>query len=540
MPVVVKKVRRFGGGGGGMGGGERGGSPLRPDFVEKTPACNKSCPNHQDVRAALTTIAQAEARGKSADQAFREGFYLLADKNPLPASISRCCSHPCENLCSRGRLDGAVAINELERFLGDYALEHRLPLERLGDEHHTERVAVVGSGPAGLSCAYQLARRGYAVTVFEASAEPGGMLRDGIPAHRLPRRVLDGEIDRLAGLRVTFRCHTMFGKDIELDALRQEFAAIFIGIRSDRQVRLGLPGEQAPNVFTAAEYLRAVASGAAPTGGVVVVLGGGETAIDAARTAVRLGARTTLVFPKRREDLSIAASEAEEEGVRLECQATPVALAVDQGRAVGLTCRREGTDDEFSLAADSIVVAGKAERAYAGLESLIDASGRVPVDEAGETPVPNMFLAADDRDLGLVSTALLRGRRAAEVIHARFRQLETAPPAAAPSIDPERLKLDYYPRQARVVPAGIPAAERLADPKLETTRGLDPDQVLVEARRCLSCGLCFACDTCWKYCQEQAIVRPPEKGQPYRIKLEYCTGCKKCADECPCGYIEMR
>ncbi len=499
MPVVVKKVRRFGGGGGGMSGGDRGGSPLRPEFVEKTPACHKGCPNHHEVRAVLTTLAQAESRGKSFDQASREAFYLLADKNPLPASVSRACSHPCENLCSREHLDGAVSINEIERFLGDYALEKQLPFERLTADTFPEKIAVIGAGPGGLSCAYQLARRGYPVTVFEASEKPGGMLRYAVPAHRLPRRILDAEIERLMALGITLQCRMALGKEISLEALRQEFSAIFVGVRSDRAVRLGFPGEAASNVLSAAEFLHAVNAGAAPAiGNTVLVVGGGEIAIDAARVAVRLGAQTTLLFPKHRDDLPADGKDAEQEGVRLECLAVPVALSSAECRATGLTCRREGTDEEFSLAADTIVVAVKADREYAGLEPLVDASGRVPVNDMGETAIPNLFLAGDDLDLGLVSTVVYRGRRAAEIIDARFRGLQTAAPAAAPSISYERMKLDHYPKQAAVTPTVVPVTERLANAERETTLGLEPAQAHAEAKRCLSCGLCFACDSCWK------------------------------------------
>ncbi|HYL81017.1 MAG TPA: FAD-dependent oxidoreductase, partial [Candidatus Acidoferrum sp.] len=213
MPIVVKKVRRLGAGGGG-GGGRGTTSSLRPEFAPKTPACSKACPNHHDIRAILTTIAQAQACGKSFEDAFQEAFYLLAENNPLPATSSRACPHQCEIHCTRAHLDGSVSINALERFLGDFALERNLPLRRLTEERFAEKIAVIGSGPGGLSCAYQMARRGYGVTVFEAFPKLGGMLRYGIPAFRVSRRILDAEIERLAALGIEFRCDATIGKDL--------------------------------------------------------------------------------------------------------------------------------------------------------------------------------------------------------------------------------------------------------------------------------------------------------------------------------------
>ncbi|HYL82321.1 MAG TPA: FAD-dependent oxidoreductase [Candidatus Acidoferrum sp.] len=550
MPIVVKKVRRLGAGGGTAGGGGTT-SSLRPEFAPKTPACSKACPNHHDIRAILTTISQAEAYGKSREEAFQEAFYLLADKNPLPASTSRVCPHQCEIQCNRAHLDGSVSIHSLEHFLGDYALEEGLPLRLLTEEHFPEKIAVIGSGPGGLSCAYQMARRGYAVTIFEAFPKLGGMLRYGIPAHRLPREILDAEIDRLLALGIEMRCGTAIGRDVAYDELRQHYAAIFVGMRAQTGVRLGLPGDEAPNVLSAIEFLHRVNTGENPAiGESAVVVGGGDVAVDAARVAVRLGARTTMLFRKTLQEMPAGEPEVEEaqrEGVRIECLAVPSAVVTEGGRAMGLTCLRMETQEggapgaaEFFVGASTIIAAPKPERDYTGLASLQDGSGRIPVDDLGETGVPNTFIGGDDLDLGIVSTALFRGRHAAETMHARFRGMPPDAVAAPPVIAHARMRLDYSPKQPRTETATVPVAERLADPDREVNLGWSSDQAVTETKRCLSCGLCFACDTCWKYCQEQAVLKPASKGQPYRFKLDFCQGCKKCAEECPCGYIEMR
>ena len=550
MAVIVKKTRKLGAGGG-QPPSDRATSSLRPYFNEKTPACSKACPNHHDVRSVIMVLALAEKHGKAIGTALEESFYILADKNPLPASCGRACLHQCELQCNRVHVDEPVSINCLERYIGDYALEKQLPLKMLTQGRQPERIAVIGSGPAGLSCAYQLARRGYPVTVFEAFPKLGGMLRYGLQIFRLPRQVLAGEIARLEPLGVEFHCNTALGKDITLDGLRQDYSAIFVGIRGQHGVKLGLPGEDAPNVLSAAEFLHRV-NGGEPldVGDRVLVIGGSDAAVDAARVARRLGAQATILSRRSAEDVPAIRHEVEEaqrEGVRIEGLVMPSAIATEAGRAAGLTCRRvnaagepEADQAEFFLPASTIIVAGKPERDYVGLEAVRGQAGTISTNDQGETTIPGTFAASDDLDMGIVSAALYRGRRAAETIHMRFRGIQEPAPTAPHVITKDKMRLEYYAKQPRAAMVTIPVEERLHHPEEEVNLGLTQPQAIAEAKRCLSCGMCFECDTCWQYCQEQAIQKPIEKGSPYRIKLEFCTGCKKCAESCPCGYIEMR
>ncbi|MBI4571981.1 MAG: FAD-dependent oxidoreductase [candidate division NC10 bacterium] len=558
MAVVVKKVRKLGAGGA-VGPSDRFTSPLRPLFVLKTPPCSDGCPNRTDIRGILTTIAQAEKNGITYDQAFGQAFYLITEKNPLPAVCGRVCPHLCEGRCNRAQLDAPASINCLERFVGDFAIEKGLPLKRLTEERHAEKIAVIGSGPAGLSCAYQLARRGYPVTVFEAFPKAGGMLCYGIPTYRLPRNVLDAEIDRILSLGVELRCNTAVGKDVAYEKLRTDYAAIFVGIGAHRGMRLGVPGEDAANVLSGVEFLhRGNAGERLEVGDTVVVVGGGDTAVDAARVAVRLGAKTTILYRRTIQEMPAVkqeVKEGEQEGVHIEFLAAPQVVVAEDGRATGLTCLRMelGEPDksgrrrpvpipgsEFFVGASTIIAAISQEPEFAGLESFRGERGGVPVDERGETAVAGTFAGGDVLELGIATTAIFHGRRAAETIHARLRGLTPEVNTPPPVIPHDKMRLDYYPKQPRAETATVPMGERLQDPDREVNLGLTEEQAIAEAKRCLSCGLCFQCDNCWKYCQDQAVVKPFETGQMYRFKLEFCQGCKKCAEECPCGYIEMR
>ena len=559
MPVVVKKTRKLGAAGASVGPSERITSPFRPQFILKTPPCSDGCPNHTDIRGILTTIGQAEVKGKTYEQAFEEAFYIVAEKNPLPSVCGRVCTHLCETACNRSHHDAPASINCVERYLGDLALEQKLPLKRLSEERYAEKVAVIGSGPAGLSCAYQMARRGYAVTVFEAFPKPGGMLRYGIPTYRLPREVLDAEIARIVAMGVELRCNTAVGKEVAYADLQKAYGAIFVGIGAHKGMRLGVPGEDAPNVYSGAEFLHRVNAGERmELGQKVLVVGGGDTAVDAARVARRLGAETTILYRRTIQEMPAVKGEVEEaqhEGIAIEFLVAPSAVKMNGSRATGLTCLRMELgkpdasgrrrpvpikDSEFFVGADTIISAISQEPNFGGLETLKGDGRSIPVNEHGETAAAGTFAGGDILELGIVTTAIYHGRRAAETIHARLRGLpvEVTPPP--PAVGKERVRLDFFSKQPRADATAIPVAERFEDMDREVNRGITREEVIAEAKRCMSCGLCFQCDNCYKYCQDQAVIKHFEKGQPYRFKLEFCQGCKKCAEECPCGYIEMR
>jgi NADPH-dependent glutamate synthase beta subunit-like oxidoreductase len=528
-------------------------------FVEERPPCVATCPNHNAVREMLTKILKAKDLEKSYEQAFEEAFQVFMETTPFPSVCGRVCPHPCETECNRKEKDGAVGINKVERFIGDFGLEKGLKVRRLSDEPRSEKIAVVGSGPGGLSAAYQLARRGYPVTVFEAFPKSGGMLRYGIPDYRLPQKVLDAEIDRILELGVDLRLNTAVGNEISLDELRNDYKAVFVAIGAHKGIELRIEGETAPNVFTGTDFLhRANLGEEVDVGNRVVVIGGGDTAIDAARVSRRLGADVTIVYRRTKTEMPAIDEEidaTEEEGIEIHYLAAPVEIYQENGKASGMKCQRmelgepdasgrrrpvpiEG--DTFDLDFSCLIAAVSQAPDFEGFESLIEGKNWIKTDEKFETKVEDVYAGGDNTNLGLVIHAIAHGRMAAEAIHEKITgEAAAVADSEVKVIRFENMEPGYYPDSQRVVPPEMPVDERLRDMTAEIVSTYTEEEAITEASRCMSCGLCFDCGTCWSFCQDNVIVKPLVKGDPYKFKLEFCTGCKKCSEVCPCGYIEM-
>jgi dissimilatory sulfite reductase flavoprotein subunit len=530
-------------------------SPQRPVYAPKVPPCGGACPSGADIRGWLTTLAQAEAYGRTNEEACRIAWEKITDRNPFPAVCGRVCPHLCEDACNRRLKDGAVAINALEQFIGDFGIDQGLKLSRLTSQTRPESIGVVGSGPAGLSCAYQLARRGYPVTIFEAFSQPGGMLRYGIPRYRLPLDTLEAEIQRILALGVSLRCNSVVGWNVSLEELRREYKAVFVGIGAHRGVRLRIPGEEVANVHTGTEFLNRVNSGQrVNVGGKVLVIGGGDTAIDSARVSKRLGADVTILYRRSRSEMPAIRPEIDgalEEGVNIQFLTAPVEIIQRGGLAVGMRCIRMdlGAPDasgrprpvaragsEFELEASTIIAAISQEPRIDGLQILHKNGPWVPVEGAQVPGMEGVFAGGDDVGLGLVTIAIAQGRFAAEAIDGWIQGKPVDRPVPSPCIGPERVKLDWYKPAERHERKYVPVPERSAGTEVQL--GLAEDQALDEAKRCMSCGMCMDCETCWMYCTNNCFVKLP-KGEHYKVKLELCNGCKKCADACPCGYIEL-
>jgi len=535
-------------------------SPYRPKFVEKMPPCIDSCPNHNKIREMIMTISLAEKHEKPLDQALEEAFYIFAETTPFPSVCGRVCPHPCETACNRKEKDGAVGINKLERYIGDYGLDKGLKPKKLTDTARSEKIAVVGSGPAGLSCAYHLARRGYPVTVFEAFPKSGGMLRYGIPDYRLPPAVLDAEVQRILDMGVELKLNTAVGKEVSMDDLRKEYKASFVGLGAHRGLKLRVKGEEAKNVFTGTDFLhRANAGEAVEVGKKVVVIGGGDTAIDAARVARRLGAEAIILYRRTRTEMPAIQEEidgAEAEGVRIDLLAAPIEIYTDgNGLATGMKCQRmelgepdssgrrrpvpiEG--DTYDLDCTTLIAAISQEPDFAGFDHLIEGKDWIKVDDKYRTKEDGTFSGGDNINLGLVIDAIAHGQVAALAIHEMIAG-DPLPPDKSdmPKITADKMMLDWYEGLERIKAYEMPTDERLKSMTAEVTATLTQDDAVKESRRCMSCGMCFDCGNCWSYCQDNAVIKPLIKGEKYSFKMEFCNGCKKCAENCPCGYIEM-
>ncbi len=555
-------------------GGDAGGvSALRPVQVVKLPPCTKTCPSDNDIRGWLTIIAQREKIGLSLDQACDRAFAIEVETNPFPAIMGRVCPHPCEGQCNRNHKDGAVGINSVERFIGDWAIKRDLPLPKLDvGGPFAEKIAIIGAGPSGLSCAYQMARRGYKVTVFESLSKTGGMLRFGIPVYRLPRDIIDAEVKRIEDLGVEIRCNVTVGKDITLDALRKDFAAIYVAIGAHQGKKVGVPGEDGQGVYTGTEFLRLANTGAPPpVGKKVVIIGGGDTAVDAARVCLRcgqdaaaisrrMGSEVTILYRRTRNEMPAIAREIEEaieEGIKIEFLAAPARIVRDaSGKVTKMVVQRmelgepdasgrrrpvpiEGKLDEIEV--DTVVAAVSQQPDVKALGAFQE-KGWLAIDAWGRTHEEKIWSGGDNVNLGLATTSIGQGRKAALSMHATLRGIEPQLDGRGPDIGPDRIKFDFFETKAPAVRQVRSPEDRLANPLAEIDRGLTEEQALFELTRCFSCGSCFGCERCWMYCTPSCfkkVTTPPKPGDYYTVKLDTCDGCKKCADECPCGFLDM-
>ena len=529
--------------------------------LEKLPPCQAQCPNSGDVRGWLGVIAQHEKVGLSLDEAYDEAWRVLAERNPLPATIGRICPHPCERLCTRSDKDGAVSINAMERFLGDWGISRSLELPRTESGDHSEPIGVIGSGPASLSFAYQMARRGYPVTMYEQRSKPGGMLRYAIPDYRLPRDVLDAEVQRVIDLGVLLVNDSDVGGSIDFDELRKRHKLVFLGLGAQAARELGIPGEQGPGVIAGIDYLRQRKErDRSLRGQNVFVIGGGNTAIDAARSARRDGADVILLYRRGAEEMPAIDSEVDDarrEGVEFRFLAAPTRIDRKDGVvcSVEVQSMRLGDPDDSgrrrpepvpgqlrTFPADIIIVAVAQAPDWAGVEDVTESGTWLRTAADGKLDV-NLWAGGDDRGPGIASSAIAQGRLAAESAHAELRG---RPP---PAIEDSRKTLaggsvrsDYYPDQRRVERLRRPAHECLADPDTEIETTLTYEQAREEAARCMSCGLCFDCQQCFMYCNQSGFTRIEETrpGHYFAMALDACEGCGKCIEICPCGYLEAR
>lgn len=512
----------------------------RPLYVDLLPPCNHACPAGENIQAWL-----AELQAGREERAFR----LLTADNPLPAVHGRVCYHPCESACNRKELDSPVKVHALERYLGDLALRRGWRLER-DLPPSGRRVLVVGAGPSGLSAAYHLTRLGHEVEVRDAGPLPGGMIHFGIPAYRMPRAVLDAEVARIRDFGVTFTLNHKV-KDLSSEWREGGFDAVFLAIGAHLEKRIDIPAVDAGKMLGAVSFLRDVERGAAPRlGRRVAIYGGGNTAMDAARVAKRLGASEPMIIYRRdRAHMPAHGFEADEalaEGVKIHWLRS--IKAIDQTR---ITVEVMALDDdgqpqptgqtEILEADDFIMALGQQTDAdfLEGIEGVIRGSdGAVRVDQHMMTGRAGLFAGGDmvpsERT---VTVATGHGKKAARHIDAFLRGVELAQKGKRPLVGFERLHVWYYTENQSQTEPELPVTERVRG-FAEVVGGLMPTQAHYEARRCLSCGNCYECDGCYAACPQDAVIKLG-KGKRYRFDYDRCTGCGHCCEQCPCHAIEM-
>ncbi len=512
----------------------------RPIYVDLLPPCNNACPAGENIQAWLALVQAGH---------YERAWQELMKDNPMPAVHGRVCYHPCESHCNRGQVDSAVSIHAVERFLGDLALRENWKVKP-DSPPSGKRVLVVGAGPSGLSAAYHLTRLGHEVEIYEAGPLAGGMMHFGIPAYRLPRHELDQEVSRIQDMGVKIWLNRKV-QDVLAEKDSGRFDAVFVAIGAHLSKRVDIPARDAGKILDAVSFLRQAASGEAPKlGRRVAIYGGGNTAMDAARTAKRLGAEEALIIYRRdREHMpahAFEADEAMEEGVKInwlrsikEIDQTHIQVEVMKINAEGFP---EPTGRFETLEADALILALGQETDSAFLQSVPDilfkSDGTVQVDTNMMTGHPGIFAGGDmvpsERT---VTVAVGHGKKAARHIDAYLRGGRYEKPPKHDLAGFEKLHLWYLTDAQQKQQPSLEPAER-AYGFAEVVKGLGETEAVYEAKRCFSCGNCFECDGCFGACPEQAIIKLGP-GMRYRYDYELCTGCAVCYEQCPCHAIEM-
>lgn len=519
-----------------------------PRHIQAPSPCHGACPVNGDIAEWITLARQRDWRG---------AFDVLTRHNPFPAIAGRICHHPCETACNRAGFDEALAICKLERFVGDTAIAAGWGFAPPAAER-AGHVAIVGGGPAGLSAAFQLRRRGWRVTLFEARADLGGLMRHGIPPYRLARDVLDAEIARIVALGVTVRCGEPLASSADFERLRAAHDAVFVAVGAARVKRLPVLARGLPGVMDGACYLESFNAGRpAALGRHVVVIGGGSAALDAARSARRVGHEVSILALESREQMPAQREEIEEaldEGVAL-IDGAMLDAATATASGLRLDCRRvrfePARDDrpfsavplagsDFTFVADAVLTSIGQDPDLAPFAGVLPASGALlAVDARLATGSAGVWAGGDVATMArFVTQAVGMGKRAAGDIH---RQLLGAAALTADAGDAEAvvplaaIATWYHPKAPRAAThLRLPSERHHA--ALEVQLGLEIGQALAEAGRCFSCGTCIHCDNCVIYCPDLAVQRA---GDGYAVLTDYCKGCGLCVRECPSGSMKM-
>lgn len=511
----------------------------RPVYVDRLPPCNNACPAGENIQQWLYL-----AEGGDYEGAWRE----LVKNNPMPAIMGRVCYHPCEDCCNRAKLDTAVSIHAVERFLGDQALKKGWSV-KVDAPPSGKRVLVVGAGPSGLSCAYHLTLLGHSVTIYEAGPMAGGMMRFGIPKYRLPREILDAEVKRITDMGVTIKLNQKVSS-LDETMKTEKFDAVFLAVGAHLAKRAYIPAGDASKILDALQLLRGVETGEQPLlGRRVLVYGGGNTAMDVARSAKRLGATEAIVVYRRTREKMPAhdfeVQEAMDEGVMFKWLSTIKAEKEGTFTVEKMKLDEHGkpqpTGEFETMQADSCVLALGQDvdlSFLANVSGLKVNDGVVEVGPDMMTGRRGVFAGGDMVPAERTATvAVGHGKKAARYIDAFLRQTTYTPAPKHELAKFENLNTWYYTDAPATVQPALDASRRRSTFD-EVVGGLDESNALFEARRCLSCGNCFECDNCFGVCPDNAVIKLGP-GKRFLFNYDYCKGCSMCATECPCGAIRM-
>ncbi|NTW83362.1 MAG: NAD(P)-binding protein [Chlorobiaceae bacterium] len=534
-----------------------------PVYVWQTPPCTAECPAGEDIRGYHRLLVGID---KSEDP-WKAAWETLVNANPFPAVMGRICPHPCQGKCNRQYHDESVAINAVEQAIGNYGIEAGLRLPGPGPDSG-KRVAVIGGGPAGLSAAYQLRRKGHAVTIYDANKKLGGMVLYGIMGYRVDRKVLEAEIQRIIDLGVETRMGVRVGTDVTLEQLEKEYDAVFVGVGA--QVGRGLPitgFAGTPGVTNAIDFLKnyEIEGDAISVGKKVVVIGDGNVAMDVARLALRLGSEAILVSGVPREEMACFENEFDDavnEGAKIHyLTGTIEVLKGEDGHVLGLRCcsmvkkvkgeegwnspipflRYKSTDETYDIECDTIVAAIGQTTDMQGLESITNGSQWLKLDRYFRIPgKENVFGGGDAIKVDLITTAVGHGRKAAASIDAFLKggPMPEAPYREVTKVQKQDVLYFLNSPQAKrenLIP------ENVVGNHDELLVALTREQVKAESERCMSCGLCFDCKQCVSFCPQEAVTRFRDNPQGEVVYTDYskCVGCHICSLVCPSGYIQM-
>ncbi len=526
----------------------------RPVYEDKLPPCNHACPTGEKIQGYIDLVNQKK---------YRDAWHLLKEDNPMPATCGRVCFHPCETACNRSEYDEPLAIHNIERFIGDFGLAKKLRAKR-SKTKSKKQIAIIGGGPSGLACAYHLARLGYKPTIFEASNKLGGMLMWGIPGYRLPKDILKKEIDSIIKLGVKVIKNTRIGADMSFEMLQEQYDAVFIATGAHKERKLNIPGENLAGVIPALDLLHTLNQKGRPRlGRRVAIIGGGNAAIDAARSVLRMGKAPVIIYRRTRHEMPAIPDEikdAEEEGIEFVFLATPVRI-IGRGNKIGqLECIRMklGTPDKsgrrrpvpikrsnFRIKVDNVIPAiGEEPELFFLNSNAIVNDNRIDIDSWGATNLRGIF-AGGDAVTGpkTVVEALGAGKRAARAIHNYLTKPMSSlkePEKLPEPVSFNQLNPAYFEPAGRVAAPKLTPKERQRKAK-EVYQTYKEDNLLKEAERCFSCGVCNHCDNCFVFCPDASVLKKAlsKGGKRYEFNYDYCKGCGICVTECPRHAISL-